>query len=109
LAYIDDIVLFGIVGVAAIFVIGGGLNKLKEAAGIGGEGAGGHHHKSEKDEYSKKKGKGGGYLGTPGYYTKHGHHHCKKGSSSDCVCTDGHKCTVGAHLAFYDGGIMYSY
>jgi hypothetical protein len=108
MAYIDDIVLFGVVGIAALFILGGGINKLKEAAGVGGGGGGGHgKHAEKKGEYSH--GKSGEYLGTPGYYTKKGHHHCKKGSSSDCVCTDGHKCTVGAHLAFYDGGIMYSY
>ncbi len=25
--------------------------------------------------------------GTKGYYTKHGHHHCFKGESKDCVNT----------------------
>lgn len=42
---------------------------------------------SEKEEYSHK----GGYIGTPGWYTIAGHHHCEKGSQG-CVCTDPRKC-----------------
>jgi hypothetical protein len=33
-------------------------------------------------------------LGTPGYYTTNGHHHCYDGAPG-CACTDPHKCTVG--------------
>jgi hypothetical protein len=34
-------------------------------------------------------------LGTPGYYTTNGHHHCYDGAAG-CKCTDPHKCTVGS-------------
>ena len=34
-------------------------------------------------------------LGTPGYYTTAGHHHCTYGSPG-CTCTDPHKCKVGS-------------
>jgi hypothetical protein len=34
-------------------------------------------------------------LGTPGYYTTNGHHHCFDGAAG-CKCTDPHKCTVGS-------------
>jgi hypothetical protein len=34
-------------------------------------------------------------LGSPGYYTTNGHHHCFDGAPG-CACTDPHKCTVGS-------------
>lgn len=106
---LDSIMFLGIAGGVAIFILGGGLGKGGfHLGGIGG-GHGGHGHGGggkEKEEYEHKGGHG--YLGTPGFYTSKGHHHCKKGTAG-CVCTDPHKCTVGAHLAFYDGGTMYSY
>ena len=34
-------------------------------------------------------------VGTPGYYTASGHHHCTDGSPG-CACTDPHKCSVGS-------------
>jgi hypothetical protein len=46
--------------------------------------------KEKKGEYSYDKG-GGSYIGTPGWYTIVGHHHCNKGTAG-CVCTDPNKC-----------------
>jgi hypothetical protein len=78
-------------GARAVFALSILFKKPQHTSGAEHE----PHKKSEKGEYSGK----GGYLGTPGFYTKKGHHHCKQGSSSDCICTDPHKCTKGSHYA----------
>lgn len=64
-----------------------------------------HPKKKHKEEYGKK---GGHYLGTRGYYTKKGHHHCTRGTPG-CVCTDASKCRVGSNFAysFYTGNMIY--
>jgi hypothetical protein len=86
---LGEIVLIVAVGALGVYVL---TNMQKTQHGSAG---GGEHKKSEKEEYTGK----GHYLGTPGFYTKKGHHHCKQGSSSDCICTDPHKCTKGSHYA----------
>jgi hypothetical protein len=57
--------------------------------GEGGEG-GGHEHYHRHGH--------GGYLGTPGWYTVEGHHHCDEGAPG-CICTDPSKCEMrgGGH------------
>lgn len=56
---------------------GGGAKAPKAAGGAGGYAGGG--------------GGAGGYKGTPGWYTKSGHHHCNAGAGG-CQCTDPKKC-----------------
>lgn len=53
------------------------------------------HDKGEEHEHYHRHGHGG-YLGTPGWYTREGHHHCEKGELG-CICTDPSKCDVEHH------------
>jgi hypothetical protein len=79
----------------------------------GGEYGGGHHHGGggyggHGGNPGNPHNKGGKhYVGTKGYYTKKGHHHCFKGSGPGCICTDPSKCHVTHHhsnLGFLPGG-----
>jgi hypothetical protein len=89
----SSLILYVVGGAIAVFALSILFKKPQHTSGAEHES---HNKKSEKEEYSGK----GGYLGTPGFYTKKGHHHCKQGSSSDCICTDAHKCTKGSHYAY---------
>jgi hypothetical protein len=69
----------------------------------GGEYGGGHHGGNPGNPHNKG---GRHYVGTKGYYTKKGHHHCFKGSGPGCICTDPSKCHVTHHhsnLGFIPG------
>lgn len=55
----------------------------------GGSSSGGGTSSGRGGGYTK--GGKGGYIGTPGWYTINGHHHCNMGESG-CVCTDPKKC-----------------
>jgi hypothetical protein len=69
---------------------GKGDNSGSTTTGDGTIGSGSSH--PPKNSPSSCVGK---CLGTPGYYTTNGHHHCTDGSPG-CVCTDPHKCSVGS-------------
>lgn len=65
------------------------------------------HHK-KKEEYGgggghHSYGGGHGYKGDRGFYTAHGHHHCRIGSPG-CICTDPSKCRVGSTGVHHGGG-----
>lgn len=66
-------------------------DELKTGSSSGGGGSSEYKSsKGGKGKYKAPKGKGG-YIGTPGWYTISGHHHCNMGESG-CVCTDPKKC-----------------
>jgi hypothetical protein len=61
------------------------------------------HHKKRGGGYGGGGGGGHGYKGDRGFYTAHGHHHCRIGSPG-CICTDPSKCRVGSTGGHGSGG-----